>query len=78
MMKLNMLKNKKNILRGDKIMNEQVRKIYDFVSQLEDFHYSKLTCGENLQADLMNTAQAASYQRVRYFIEDMLEQSTED
>ena len=59
-------------------MNEQVKKIYDFVSQLEDFYYSKLTCGENLQADLMNTAQAASFQRVRYFIEDMFEYSDED
>lgn len=59
-------------------MNEQVKKIYDFVSQLEDHHYSKLTCGEDLQADLMNTAQATSYQRVRYFIEEMLEHSTEE
>ena len=58
-------------------MNEQVEKIYDFVSQLEDLYYSKLTCGENLQADLMNTAQASSFQRVRYFIEEMLEHSTE-
>ena len=52
-------------------MNEQVKKIYDFVSQMEDLYYSKLTCGENLQADLMNTAQATSFQRVRYFIEEM-------
>ena len=55
-------------------MNEQVKKIYDFVSQLEDLYYSKLTCGENLRADLMNTAQASSFQRVRYFIEEMIEQ----
>lgn len=59
-------------------MNEQVKKIYDFVSQMEDFYYSKLTCGENIQADLMNSAQAASYQRIRYFIEEMLDDSTED
>jgi hypothetical protein len=52
-------------------MNKQVKKIYDFVSQLEDFYYSKLTCGENLEADLLNTAQASSFQRVRYFIEEM-------
>ena len=58
-------------------MNEQVKKIYDFVSQLEDLYYSKLTCGENLQADLMNTAQASSFQRVRYFIEDMTAHPTE-
>ena len=55
-------------------MNEQVKRIYDFISQLEDLYYSKLTCGENLQADLMNTAQATSFQRVRYFIEEMIEQ----
>ena len=53
-------------------MNEQVKKIYDFVSQLEDFYYSNLTCGENLQADIVNTAQGASFQRVRYFIEEMV------
>ena len=58
-------------------MNEQVKKIYDFVLQMEDLYYSKLTCGKNLQEDLMNTAQAASFQRVRYFIEEMLEHSTE-
>ena len=60
-----------------KKMNEQVKKIYDFVLQMEDSYYSKLTCGENLEADLMNTAQASSFQRVRYFIEEMLECSTE-
>jgi hypothetical protein len=55
-------------------MNEEVKKIYDFVSKCEDFYYSKLTCGQNLQADLMNTAQASSFQRIRYFIEEMIEQ----
>lgn len=59
-------------------MNEQIKKIYDFVSQLEDHHYSKLTCGKNLETDLINTAQATSYQRVRYFIEEMLECPTEE
>lgn len=58
-------------------MNEQVKKIYDFVLQMEDLYYSKLTCGKNLQADLINTAQATSFQRVRYFIEEMQDQSTE-
>ena len=58
-------------------MKEQINKIYDFVSQMENLYYSKLTCGENLQADLMNTAQATSFQRVRYFIEEMLEHETE-
>lgn len=58
-------------------MNEQVKKIYDFVSQLEDLYYSQLTCGENLQADLINIAQASSFQRVRYFIDEMQDQPTE-
>lgn len=58
-------------------MNEQVKKIYDFVSQLEDLYYSKLTCGENLQTDLINTAQASSFQRVRYFIEHMTDHPIE-
>lgn len=59
-------------------MNEQVKKIYDFVLQMEDSYYSKLTCGENFAEDLINTAQASSFQRVRYFIEEMLECSTEE
>ncbi len=42
-------------------MNEQVKKIYDFVSQ----------------SDKMNTAQAASFQKVRYFIEEMVYCSSE-
>ena len=46
-----------------------VKKIYDFVSKCEDFYYSKLTGGENLQADLMNIAQASSFQRIRCFFE---------
>ena len=58
-------------------MNEQVKKIYDFVSRMEDSYYSNLTCGKNLQTDLVNTAAATSFQRVRYFIEDMLEHSTD-
>ena len=58
-------------------MHKQVEKSYDFVSKMEDLYYSKLTCGEDLQADFMNTAQATSFQRVRYFIEEMFEQSIE-
>ena len=57
-------------------MNEQVKKIYDFVQQMEDLYYSKLTCGKDLTADLMNTAQATSFQRVRYFIEMMIKKNT--
>ena len=59
-------------------MNEQVKKIYDFVSQMEDSYYSKLTCCENPQADFLNVARASSFQQIRYFIEDMLDDSTED
>ena len=51
--------------------NEQIKKIYDTVSRWEDYYYSKLTGGKNLEADMINTAQAASFQRVRYFIEDI-------
>lgn len=57
-------------------MNEQVKKIYDFVQQMEDLYYSKLTCGEDLTTDLMNIAQATSFQKVRYFIEMMIEPNT--
>lgn len=58
-------------------MNEQVKKIYDFVSQMEDRYYSKLSGGEDLETDILYAAQASCFQMVRYFIEEMLESSTE-
>ena len=54
-------------------MNEEVQKILTFVTNNEDYHYSKLTCGEKPQADLINTASAVAFQKVRYFIETMIE-----
>lgn len=56
-------------------MNEQVEKIYNFAEQMENLYYSKLTCGEDVMADLMNTAQATSFQRIRYFIEMMIKEN---
>lgn len=57
-------------------MNKKIERIYNFVQQKEDLYYSKLTCGENLSNDIVNTAQAISFQMVRYFIESMLEENT--
>ena len=54
-------------------MDESVQKILDFVTQNEDAYYAKLTCGENWLADLQYTASAVAFQKVRYFIETMLE-----
>lgn len=58
-------------------MNEQVEKIYDFVSKMEDKYYSKLNNGEDLETDILYTAQASCFQMMRYFIEEMFEHSTE-
>lgn len=55
-------------------MDENVQKILDFVTQNEDAYYAKLTGGENPLADLQYTASAVAFQKVRYFIESMLEQ----
>lgn len=52
-------------------MNQQVKTIYDFVFAQEDKYYSLLTGGENVQADILNTYRATSFQLVRYFIEGM-------
>lgn len=47
-------------------------KVLDFVSANEDYHYSKITCGENKTSDLVNTSAAVAFQKVRYFIEMLM------
>ena len=54
-------------------MDEKVQRILDFVKQNEDAYYAKLTCGENPLADLQHTASAVAFQKVRYFIEEVLQ-----
>lgn len=51
----------------------QVQRILDFVKQNEDAYYAKVTCGENPFADLQYTASAVAFQKVRYFIEEVLQ-----
>lgn len=53
-------------------MDEKVQKILDFVTQNEDAYYAKLT-GDNPIADMQYTASAVAFQKVRYFIETLLE-----
>ena len=50
---------------------DKIDKIYDFVCKMEDFNYDKL--GDDVNANLFITAQATSYQRIRYFIDNLLE-----
>lgn len=52
-------------------MNQRVKTIYDFVFAQEDKYYSMLTGGKNVQADILNTYRATSFQLVRCFIEEM-------
>ena len=51
-----------------------IERVLDFVSKNEDYHYSRLTCGEKPMNDLMNTSAAVAFHKVRYFITDLLEQ----
>lgn len=55
-------------------MIKEVEQIYDYVSQMEDLYYSKLTGGQNLTSDMVIMAQASAFQRVRYFIESLEEE----
>lgn len=56
-------------------MIKEVEQIYDYVSQMEDLYYSKLTGGENpTSADMIVMAQTSAFQRVRYFIESLEEE----
>lgn len=54
-------------------MHAQVKQIYDFVLDMEDLYYSKIGVYENPKEDIINTVQATCFQRVRYFIEDIIE-----
>ena len=54
-------------------MHTQVKQIYDYVLAMEDLYYSKVGIHENLKEDIINTVQATCFQRVRYFIEDIIE-----
>lgn len=54
-------------------MHAQVKQIYDYVLAMEDLYYSKLGDCENPTEHLINIVQATCFQRVRYFIEDMME-----
>ena len=54
-------------------MIKEVEQIYDYVSQMEDLYYSKLTGGENPTSGMVVMAQASAFQRVRYFIESLEE-----
>lgn len=53
-------------------MSEELSKVLDFVSKNENHHYSNLTCGKKPMDDLMNTSAAVAFQKVRYFVEDLM------
>ena len=53
-------------------MNEQVQKIYEYVSKMEEIYLNKLTGGVNIEADMVNNAAMSAYGMTRWFIEDML------
>ena len=52
-------------------MSDEVKKIYDYVSKMEERHLNKLTGGENVEVDMMNIAAMTAYGMTRWFIEDM-------
>lgn len=53
-------------------MNEQVQKIYEYVSKMEETYLNKLTGGVNIEADMVNNVAMSAYGMTRWFIEDML------
>lgn len=52
-------------------MSDEVKKIYDYVSKMEEMYLNKLTGGENVEADMINNAAMTAYGMTRWFIEDM-------
>lgn len=52
-------------------MDEDVKKIYEYVSKMEEKHLNKLTGGKNVEADAINSAVMSAYGMIRWFIEDM-------
>lgn len=59
-------------------MNEQVQKIYEYVSKMEEMYLNKLTGGENIEADMINNAAMSAYGMTRWFIEYMSNDQKED
>lgn len=56
---------------------EKLEKVYKFVSDLEDHFYKPIEEGKyelGSVANLQCMFQAASFQRVRYFIEELMEE----
>lgn len=52
-------------------MNEQVQKIYEYVSKMEEMCLNKLTGGETIESDMINNAAMSAYGMIRWFIEDI-------
>ena len=52
-------------------MSDEVKKIYDYVSKMEEMYLNKLTGGEDVVADMINNAAMTAYGMTRWFIEDM-------
>lgn len=53
---------------------EKLEKIYDFVQSQEDFFYDKIVEYEvGSVGNMQCMFQATSFQKVRYFIEDLME-----
>lgn len=70
----NFCQKRAELLGGGQYMDDQqikVDKIYEFVRKWEDFYYDKI--GDDQNKNMLITFQATSYQRVRCFIENMME-----
>ena len=67
-------------MKGANTMNEDIKKIYDFVEKEEERYYelafNAFDKGNGL-ANQIHSAEAAAYQKIRYFIE-MLEGDREE
>lgn len=66
------------VSESNEVSNDMVNKILDYVTKSENYFYDlafKEMDKNNLQGNLAMTCQASSFQKVRYFIECLLEKN---
>lgn len=52
---------------------QMIDKILKYVSEMEDYYHEKALEQKDWQSHMLMVAQATAFQKVRYFIEDLLE-----
>lgn len=63
-----------NEKENNDIEDDKIKQIYNYVKKQEDYYYGKVSSGDNAISDITMSSQAVSFQKVRYFIEQLLDQ----